>query len=45
MQQLFEEVQIDARTWEEILTRKADPALAAVLDKVIYDCVRRLLND
>ena len=45
MQQLFEKVQIDARTWEEILTRKADPALAAVLDKVIYDCVRRLLND
>jgi hypothetical protein len=26
LQQLFEEAQVDARTWEEIVTRKADPA-------------------
>jgi hypothetical protein len=32
MQQLCEVAQIDAGTWEEIVTRKADPT---VLEKVI----------
>jgi hypothetical protein len=45
LQQLFEETQIDARTWEEIVTRKADPAVTSVLEKVIHDFVDTLLND
>jgi len=45
LQQLFEEAQIDARTWEEIVTRKADPAVTSVLEEVIHDFVHRPLND
>jgi hypothetical protein len=45
LQQLFGEAQIDARTWEEIVTRKADPAVTSVLEKVIHDFLHRILND
>jgi hypothetical protein len=45
LQQLFEEAQIDARTWEDIVTRKADQALTSVLEKVVHDFVHRLLYD
>ena len=43
LQKLFEEGQIDARTWEEIVTREADPAVTALLEKVIDDFVHKLL--
>jgi hypothetical protein len=45
LQKLFEEAQIAARTWEEIVTRKADPAVTSVLEKVIHDFLHMLLND
>jgi len=45
LHKLFEEAQIDARTWEEIVTRKADPAVTSVLEKVIHDFVHTLLNE
>jgi hypothetical protein len=35
MQQFLDEARIDAGTWEEIVTRKADSAVTAVLEKVI----------
>jgi len=45
LQKLFEEAQIDARTWEEIVTRKADPAVTSVLEKVIHGFVHTLINE
>jgi len=45
LQQLFEEAQIDARTWEDMVTRKADPAVTSVLEKVIHDFVHIPLNE
>jgi hypothetical protein len=45
LQKLYEEAQIDARTWEEIVTRKADPAVTSVLEKVIHDFLHTVLND
>jgi hypothetical protein len=44
LQQLFEDAQIDARTWEEIVTREADPVVTSVLEKVIHDFVHTLFN-
>jgi len=44
-QQLYEEAQIDGRTWEEIVTRTADSAVTSVLEKVIHDFVHTLLNE
>ena len=45
LQKLFVEAQIDARMWEEIVTRKADPAVTSLLEKVIHDFVHTLLNE
>jgi hypothetical protein len=45
LQKLFEEAQIEPRTWEEIVTRKADPAVTSVLEKVIHDFAHTLLNE
>jgi hypothetical protein len=42
---LVQEAQIDARTWEEVVTRKADPAVTITLEKVILDFVHTLVND
>jgi hypothetical protein len=43
-QQLFEQAEIDAGKWEEIVTTEADPTLPAVLEKVIHDFTHRFLN-
>jgi ribosomal protein L37E len=45
LQKLFEEAQIEPRTWEDIVTRKADPAVTTLLEKVIHDFVHTLLNE
>jgi hypothetical protein len=45
LQKLFEEAQIEPRTWEEIVMRKADPAVTSVLEKVIHGFVHTLLNE
>ena len=39
LQQMFEPTQMNASTWEEIITRKADPAVTSVIEKVIHDFV------
>ena len=43
LKKLFEEAQIEPRTWEEIVMRKADPAVTSRLEKVIDDFVHKLL--
>ena len=42
MQQLFEEAQIDAETWEENVTGKPNAAVTTVLEKVIHEFVTDL---
>jgi len=37
--------EIDERTWEEVVTRKADPSMTSVFEKVIHDFVHTLLKD
>jgi len=45
LQELFEEAQIDERTWEEVVTRTANPSMTSVFEKVIHDFVHTLLKD
>jgi len=44
-QEFFEEAQIDARTWDEIVTTEADPAVTSILEEVSHDFEHTILND